>query len=166
MEHWYPVLANAPYPTTVTMKATVSTEYDYFTARGLRPTAPKTLNAALRTVLDDMPTVLYGDPAEEFTPSERKALIDGGVRVDAEPDGDPLAENAIDGGSIARATSPGWPPSRWPAECACSISPIPSACAPAHRESSSAAPSPTHKTGPGDSMTPTPRFMASTTGPH
>ena len=34
---------------------------DYFTVRGLRPTAPEGLNAALRRVLDTMPTLLYGE---------------------------------------------------------------------------------------------------------
>ena len=33
---------------------------DYFTIRGLAPTAPETLNAALRQGLDAMPTMLYG----------------------------------------------------------------------------------------------------------
>ena len=64
---------------------------DYFTVRGLAPTAPATLNAALRQVLDAMPTMLYGEPALELTEAEREVLIDGGVRLDAEPEGDPLA---------------------------------------------------------------------------
>lgn len=64
---------------------------DYFTVRGLAPTAPATLNAALREVLDAMPTMLYGDPRRELTEAEREALIDGGVLLDAEPAGDPLA---------------------------------------------------------------------------
>ena len=40
----------------------MGTDYDYFTARGLHQTAPESLNAAVRRVLDAMPTVLYGDP--------------------------------------------------------------------------------------------------------
>ena len=45
------------------MKAIESTiTCDYFTARGLRATAPENLNVALRMVLDAMPTVLYGEP--------------------------------------------------------------------------------------------------------
>ena len=64
---------------------------DYFTVRGLAPTAPETLNAALRQVLDAMPTMLYGEPLRELTEAEREVLINGGVRLDAEPQGDPLA---------------------------------------------------------------------------
>ena len=64
---------------------------DYFTVRGLAPTAPETLNAALRQVLDAMPTMLYGEPLRELTEAEREVLINGGVRLDAEPKGDPLA---------------------------------------------------------------------------
>ena len=64
---------------------------DYFTVRGLAPTAPETLNAALRQVLDAMPTTLYGEPSKELTDAEREVLIKGGVRLDAEPESDPLA---------------------------------------------------------------------------
>ena len=64
---------------------------DYFTVRGLAPTTPATLNAALRQVLDAMPTMLYGEPSGELTEAEREVLIDGGVYLDAEPEGDPLA---------------------------------------------------------------------------
>ena len=64
---------------------------DYFTVRGLAPTAPATLNAALRQVLDAMPTMLYGEPSRELTEAEREVLIKGGVRLNAEPEGDPLA---------------------------------------------------------------------------
>ena len=64
---------------------------DYFTVRGLAPTAPATLNAALRQVLDSMPTMLYGEPSRELTEAEREVLIEGGVRLNAEPKGDPLA---------------------------------------------------------------------------
>ena len=64
---------------------------DYFTVRGLAPTAPATLNAALRQVLDAMPTMLYGDPRRELTEAERAVLIAGGVRMEAEAEGDPLA---------------------------------------------------------------------------
>jgi hypothetical protein len=53
------------------MKATRSAAYDYFTSRGLRPTAPEGLNAALRLVLDEMPTMLYGEPTEELTSEEQ-----------------------------------------------------------------------------------------------
>lgn len=64
---------------------------DYFTLRGLAPTTPATLNAALRQVLDSMPTMLYGEPSRELTEAEREVLIEGGGRLDAEPEGDPLA---------------------------------------------------------------------------
>ena len=64
---------------------------DYFTVRGLAPTAPETLNAALRQVLDAMPTMLYGEPFRELTEAERDVLINGGVCLDAKPEGDPLA---------------------------------------------------------------------------
>ena len=70
-------------------------DYDYFRARGLRSAAPDRLNASLRTVLDAMPTVLYGEPAGELTPEEQQALIEGGVRVESVPNGDPLAATAV-----------------------------------------------------------------------
>ena len=73
----------------------MGTDYDYFTARGLHQTAPKSLNAALRRVLDAMPTVLYGEPADELTADERQALIEGGVNLDSEPASDPLAATAV-----------------------------------------------------------------------
>ena len=64
---------------------------DYFAVRGLAPTTPAALNAALQQVLDAMPTMLYGDPRRELTEAERDVLLDGGVSLDAEPEGDPLA---------------------------------------------------------------------------
>ena len=64
---------------------------DYFTVRGLAPTAPATLNDALRKVLDAMPTMLHGEPSRELTEAEHQVLIKGGARLDAEPEGDPLA---------------------------------------------------------------------------
>ena len=68
---------------------------DYFTVRGLAPTAPETLNAALRQVLDAMPTMLYGDLSGELTEAEREVLISGGVRLDAKLAGDPLAATTV-----------------------------------------------------------------------
>ena len=38
-----------------------------------------------------MPTMLYGDPSGELTDAERDVLIKGGVRLDSEPQSDPLA---------------------------------------------------------------------------
>lgn len=73
------------------MPSPQQTAPDYFTVRGLAPTAPETLNAALRQVLDTMPTMLYGEPFRELTEAEREVLINGGVCLDAEPQGDPLA---------------------------------------------------------------------------
>ncbi len=73
----------------------MGTDYDYFTARGLRQTAPESLNAAVRRVLDAMPTVLYGETADELTADERQALIEGGVNLDSEPAGNPLAATAV-----------------------------------------------------------------------
>lgn len=67
---------------------------DYFTIRGLAPTAPETLNAALRSVLDAMPTMLHGEPSGELTAAERRVLIEGGVNLDAAPQRDPLATTA------------------------------------------------------------------------
>lgn len=77
------------------MKATQPAEYDYFRIRGLRSTAPEGLNAALRVVLDAMPTLLYGEPTEELTAEEQAVLREGGVNLDAIPGRDPLAETAI-----------------------------------------------------------------------
>ena len=68
---------------------------DYFTVRGLAPTAPETLNSALREVLDAMPTMLYGDPVQELTDTEREVLVKSGVRLDAEPQSDPLAATMV-----------------------------------------------------------------------
>ena len=68
---------------------------DYFTVRGLAPTAPEALNAALRQVLDAMPTMLYGDLSGELTEAEREVLISGGVRLDAKPASDPLAATTV-----------------------------------------------------------------------
>ena len=77
------------------MKATRSAAYDYFTSRGLRPTAPERLNAALRLVLDEMPIMLYGEPTEELTSEEQAVLREGGVDLDATPGRDPVAETAV-----------------------------------------------------------------------
>ena len=77
------------------MKTTQQSQVDYFTARGLRSTAPESLNAALRVVLDAMPTMLYGEPREELTPEEQAVLKEGGVDLDAKARRDPLAETAV-----------------------------------------------------------------------
>lgn len=86
------------------MKATQSAEYDYFTSRGLRPTAPEGLNAALQLVLDAMPTMLYGEPTEELTPEEQAVLREGGVNLDAMPGRDPLAETAVQYAAIIESS--------------------------------------------------------------
>ena len=51
-----------------------TTAPDYFTVRGLAPTAPETLSRALREVLDAMPTMLYGDPIQELSDTGREVL--------------------------------------------------------------------------------------------
>ena len=94
MEHYRSLLIKAPSISGNTM-SNASADHDYFRARGLRPTAPAGLNAALRRVLDAMPTVLYGDATDELTPDERQALIAGGVPLDSEPASDPLAATAV-----------------------------------------------------------------------
>ena len=68
---------------------------DYFTARGLQSTAPEDLNAALRLVLDTMPTLLYGEPVDELTAEEQAVLKEGGIDLDTIIDKDPLAETAV-----------------------------------------------------------------------
>ena len=73
---------------------------DYFTVRGLAPTAPETLNKALRRVLDAMPTMLYGEPSGELTNAEHQILIGGGVNLHAKPMGDPLASTAAEYAAI------------------------------------------------------------------
>ena len=86
------------------MRTAASTDYDYFTARGLRATAPEDLNAALRKALDAMPTVLYGEPAEELTAEERETLIEGGVNMKAQPKADPLAQTAVQYAAIIESS--------------------------------------------------------------
>ncbi len=68
---------------------------DYFTARGLQSTAPEGLNAALRLVLDSMPTLLYGEPADELTMAEQALLKAGGIDLNTVINHDPLAETAV-----------------------------------------------------------------------
>jgi len=86
------------------VKSTHSAEYDYFTSRGLRPTTPEGLNAALRLVLDEMPAMLYGEPTEELTPEEQTVLKEGGVDLDAIPGRDPLAETAVQYAAIIESS--------------------------------------------------------------
>ncbi len=68
---------------------------EYFAVRGLVPTAPESLNKLLRSVLDAMPTMLYGQTDAELTVAERQVLTDAGVDLDAEPRTDPLAATAV-----------------------------------------------------------------------
>jgi hypothetical protein len=86
------------------VKVTPSADYDYFTARGLRSTAPESLNAALRLVLDAMPTLLYGEPSEELTAEEQAVLKEGGVKLDTIPGRDPLAETAVQYAAIIESS--------------------------------------------------------------
>jgi len=86
------------------VKTTRSAEYDYFTSRGLGPTAPEGLNASLQLVLDEMSTTLYGEPTDELTPEEQAVLREGGVHLDATPDRDPLAETAVQYAAIVESS--------------------------------------------------------------
>lgn len=86
------------------MKANPRIEYDYFTSRGLCPTAPEGLNASLRLVLDEMPITLYGEPTEELTPEEQAVLAEGGVHLGATPGRDPLAETAVQYAAIIESS--------------------------------------------------------------
>ena len=76
------------------MAASEHVHPEYFVVRGLAPTAPESLNKVLRSVLDAMPTMLYGQTGTELTVSERQVLTDAGVDLDAEPRTDPLAATA------------------------------------------------------------------------
>ena len=67
---------------------------EYFVVRGLAPTAPESLNKVLRSVLDAMPTMLYGQTGTELTVTERQVLMDAGVDLNTEPRTDPLAATA------------------------------------------------------------------------
>jgi len=77
---------------------------DYFTARGLRSTAPEDLNAALRLVLDTMPTLLYGDPTDELTAEEQRVLKEGGVDLNTVVNHDPVAETAVQFAAIIESS--------------------------------------------------------------
>lgn len=77
---------------------------DYFTVRGLRPTAPEGLNAALRRVLDTMPTLLYGEPGTELTDGEQAVLKEGGVDLEAVLDRDPVAETTVQYAAIIESS--------------------------------------------------------------
>lgn len=74
---------------------THDTAVNYFTARGMQSAAPEGLNAALRLVMDSMPTLLYGDPMDELTAEEIAVLKEGGVGLSTVIDRDPVAETAI-----------------------------------------------------------------------
>ena len=62
---------------------------------GLVPTALETLDSALREVLDAVPTMLYGDPIQELTDTEREVLVRGSARLDAAPQSAPLAATTV-----------------------------------------------------------------------
>ena len=86
------------------MPSTEQAVPDYFTLRGLAPTTPEALNAALRQVLESMPTMLYGEPSRELTVAEREVLVEGGVRLNAERAGDPLAATAVQFAALVSAS--------------------------------------------------------------
>lgn len=77
---------------------------DYFTARGLRSTAPESLNSALRLVLDSMPTLLYGKPSEELTAEEQAVLQEGGIDLSTVVDRDLVAETAVQYAAIIESS--------------------------------------------------------------
>ena len=68
---------------------------NYLTSRGLLDTAPATLNKALRTVLDGMEPIVYGDPDQELTVGEREALKGSGFLLKPALKSDPLANTVI-----------------------------------------------------------------------
>ncbi len=80
------------------------TAIDYFTVRGMQSSAPEGLNAALRLVMDSMPTLLYGDPADELTVEEIAVLKEGGVDLSTVVDRDPVAETAIKYAAIVESS--------------------------------------------------------------
>jgi hypothetical protein len=80
------------------------TAVDYFTARGLRSTAPEGLNAALRLVLDAMPTLLYGEPTDELTAEEQRVLKEGGVDLTKVVNRDPVADTAVQFAAIIESS--------------------------------------------------------------
>lgn len=67
----------------------------YLQARGLRGTAPKALNEALRLALEDMQATLYGEAEEELTAAEQAVLRRGGLMLEEQPGRDPLADTAV-----------------------------------------------------------------------
>ena len=80
------------------------TAIDYFTVRGMQSTAPEGLNAALRLVMDSMPTQLYGDPADEMSAEEIAVLKEGGIDLSTVVDRDPIAETAIKYAAIVESS--------------------------------------------------------------
>jgi hypothetical protein len=83
---------------------THDTAVNYFTARGMQSAAPEGLNAALRLVMDSMPTLLYGDPMDELTAEEIAVLKEGGVDLSTVIDRDPVAETAIQFAAIIESS--------------------------------------------------------------
>jgi hypothetical protein len=75
-------------------KATQTDEALYFQARGLRITAPKELNEAMRLALESMATMLYGAATSELTAAEQAVLRRGGLELEERPGPDPLAKTA------------------------------------------------------------------------
>lgn len=75
-------------------KATHADEALYFQARGLRTTAPKELNEAMRLALETMATTLYGEAASELTTVEQAVLRRGGLELEERTGPDPLAKTA------------------------------------------------------------------------
>ncbi len=66
----------------------------YFQARGLRTTAPKSLDASMRRALDTMRAVLYGPTVEDLTSPEQNTLRSAGLDLNERTTPDPLLETA------------------------------------------------------------------------
>ncbi len=73
----------------------------FITAHNLRSTTPKTLNKALRVVLESMEPLAYGDAAD-LTHKEQAVLRGGGLRLDPEPGTDPRTEAAVKYAAIVK----------------------------------------------------------------
>ncbi len=72
----------------------------------MQSVAPEDLNAALRLVMDSMPTLLYGDSTDELTVEEIVVLKEGGVDLSTMVDRDPIAETAIKYAAIVESSLP------------------------------------------------------------
>lgn len=65
---------------------------NYLTSRGLLDTSPETLNNALRVVLDNMDSMVYGDATHGMSEEEQVVLRRAGFKLEHGAGPDPLAE--------------------------------------------------------------------------